>query len=449
MILIWGFEMDIFENKIFKKEKEHLYYDSKDLIKLAEEYGTPLYIFSERELRKNVNEVMATFRTFYDRTSIHYAAQCESTLANLQVIRDAGCNLEVNSGGELFKGLQAGFEGNQIIFNGACKTAGEIQLAIKSGVKSINIDSIYELTRIVKISEALDTPVNIALMIVPEISYYNSNHNELLGQDAEFGITFEQLRTAIRMSQRNKKYIKLKGYHFHIESSKFKPDLLRQAFSAMLETAVKMHQLTGFIPQSLNIGGGVSTDYMGQTAEAVSDELNFDKVESWAGKEYREFFKNVELIVEPGRKIAASAGILLTSIVNEKYRKNSNENWLVLDAGLNTGLEIEKKSSHYELLCANKITEHHSMPYKVSGLSYEASDYIRFPNSITAGDLIAILNAGAYGTVNMSNYNGRPRPGVILIKKNGTVKQIKRAQSYEDLLEGEEFFNEKLNLCVI
>lgn len=441
--------MDIFENKVFSKEKEHLHYDSRDLVKLAEEYGTPLYIFSEREIRKNVNEVIATFRTFYENTSIHYAAQCESTLANLQVIRDAGCNLEVNSGGELFKGLQAGFEGSQIIFNGACKTTDEIKLAIKSGVKSINIDSIYELTRIVKIAESIEIPVNIALMIAPEITYYHSNHDELLTQNTEFGITFEQLRTAIRMSQRNKKYIKLKGYHFHIESTKEKADFYQQTFRAMLETAVKMYQLTGFIPQSLNIGGGLSTDYMGQTAEAVSEELEFHTVESWAGKEYREFFKDVELIVEPGRKIVASAGILLTRIVNEKYRKNLNENWLILDAGLNTGLEIEKKSEPYELLCANKITERHIMPYKVSGLSYESSDYIRFPNSITAGDLIAIINAGAYGTVNMSNYNGRPRPGVVLIKKNGTIKQIKRPQSYEDLLEGEESFNEKLSLRVI
>lgn len=441
--------MDIFENKIFKKENEHLYFDSRDLTKLAEEYGTPLYVFSEREIRKNVNEVMATFRTFYEKTSIHYAAQCESTLANLQVIRDAGCNLEVNSGGELYKGLQAGFEGNQIIFNGACKTKDEIELAIRSGVKSINIDSIYELTRIVQISQALKTPVNIALMIVPEITYDNYDRNEILGKEAEYGITFEQLRTAIRMSQRNKRYVKLRGYHFNIESKNFRLDLVRRAFCTMLETAVKMHQLTGFAPQSLNIGGGVSTDNLVPIAEAVSEELTVDSIEAWAGKEYRNFFKNIELIVEPGRKITASAGILLTRIVNEKYRKNLNENWLVLDAGLNTGLEIEKKSAHYQLLCANKILEKHIMPYKVSGLSYESSDYLRFPNSLTAGDLIAIINAGAYSTVNMSNFNGRPRPGVVMIKKNGTVKQVKRPQSYEDLIDGEEPFNEKLNLCII
>lgn len=441
--------MNIFENKIFKVEKEHLYFDGRDLTKLAEEYGSPLYIFSERELRKNVNEVIVAFRTFYDKTSIHYAAQCESTLANLQVIRDAGCNLQVNSGGELFKGLQAGFEGEQIIFTGACKTTKEIEFAIKSGVKSINIDSIYELTRIVKIAEALNTPVNIALMVAPEISYYNSNQNKLLVQEAEFGITFEQLRTAIRMSQKNKKYIKLKGYHFHIQNGLYKTESVREAFVTMLETAVKMHQLTGFIPQSLNIGGGISSENMGQIAEAVSQELNTDKVEKWAGKEYKEFFNSIELIIEPGRKIAASAGILLTSIVNEKYRKNLNENWLVLDEGLNVGSEAEKNLEYDQMICVNKITEQHNMPYKISGLSYDSSDCIRLPNSITAGDFIAFINAGAYSNTHLSHFSGRPRPGVIMIKKNGTVKQIKRPQQYEDLLAGEEPFREKLNLCVI
>ncbi|QAT42495.1 diaminopimelate decarboxylase family protein [Aminipila luticellarii] len=441
--------MDIFENKIFKIEKEHLCFDGRDLIKLVEKYGSPLYVFSERELRKNVNEVIVAFRTFYDKTSIHYAAQCESTLANLQVIRDAGCNLQVNSGGELFKGLQAGFEGDQIIFTGACKTGEEIELAIKSGVKSVNIDSIYELTRIAKIAEALDTPVNIALMVAPEISYYHSDRHRLSGQESEFGITFEQLRTAIRMSQKNKKYVKLKGYHFHLQNGSHEPESVHEAFVTMLETAVKMYQLTGFSPQSLNIGGGISSDNMGQIAEAVSEELNAATVEKWAGKEYGQFFKDIELIIEPGRKIAASAGILLTSIVNEKYRKNLNENWLVLDEGLNNGMEFERLLSYNQLLCANKITENHNMSYKISGLSYASSEGIRLPGSITAGDFIAFINAGAYSHSYLSSFSGRPRPGAIMIKKNGTVKQIKRPQRYEDLLEGEEPFREELNVCAI
>lgn len=441
--------MNIFQNKIFKKENEHLLFDSKNLTKLAKQYGTPLYVFSEREIRKNVNEVIATFRTFYEKTNIHYSAQCEATLANLQVIRNSGCDLEVNSGGELFKGLQAGFEGNQIIFNGVDKTIDEIEFAIKSGVKAINVDSIYELTMIIKISQSLEIPVNISLMIAPETSNSDLDLKENVERKAEFGITFEQLRTAIRISQRSKKYINLIGYHFCIGSKDVNFEEVSQRFRYMLESAIKMYQLTSFRPKSLNIGGGITSDNMIKIADAISKELNVATIENWAGKEFCEFFNNIELIVEPGRIITSSAGILLTNIVNEKYRKNLNENWLTIDIGLNSGLEIQEKPKEYQLLCANKINEYHIMPYKLSNLFYKSAEYIRFPNSITVGDIVAILNAGAYSTVNMSNYNGRPMPGILLIKKNGTIKQIKKSRNYNDLLEGEEPFNDKINLCVV
>lgn len=441
--------MDIFQNKIFKKDKENLFFDSNNLKRLAEEFSTPLYLFSEREIRKNVNNVLATFRSYYEKTKVHYAAQCESTLAILQVIHNSGCDLEVNSGGELFKGLQAGFEGNQIIFNGVDKTISEIEMAINSGVKSINVDSIYELTTIIKVCQRLNTSVNISLMIAPELLYSTFEQNEVIERKAELGITFEQLRTAIRMSQRNKKYINLIGYHFHIESKKVNLESVKNSFLYMLETAVKMYQLTSFIPKSLNIGGGISADNMAQIAKLISEQLNSDKIQSWAGKEHRGLFKDVELIVEPGRMITTSAGILLTSIVNEKYRKNLNENWLTLDAGVNSGLEVEKKPDYYQLLCINKINEPHVMSYKLSNTFYKAPDYMKFPNSITVGDIIAVINVGAYCTGNMSNCNARPRPGILLIKKNGTVKQIKRPQIYDDLLDGEESINEKINLCVV
>ncbi|QIB69647.1 hypothetical protein Ami103574_10075 [Aminipila butyrica] len=444
--------MNIFENKIFKVEDEHLYFDGRDLTKLSEVYGSPLYIFSERELRKNVNEVIVAFRTAYAKTSIHYAAQCESTLANLQVIRDAGCNLQVNSGGELFKGLQAGFEGRQIIFTGACKTATELELAIRSCVKAINVDSIYELTRIAEIAQELDMPVNIALMVAPDSSYYGQDSRGENIPESEFGITFEQLRTAIRMSQKNKQHIRLRGYHLQLQKGLDKPEDARGAFAAMLETAVKMYQLTGFIPRTLNLGGGMSPEDLEEIACKVAEELSMEKVKTWAGDPLQDFFQGVELIIEPGKKIAASAGILLTSVVNEKYRKNLNENWLVLDEGfegMGSGRPQKKRLEHGQLLCANKITEKHGMPYRISGLAAETSGGAWLPNSMTAGDLVAFMDAGAYNNSCLPSFNGRPRPGVVMIKKNDTVKEIKRPQRYEDLLEGEEPFREPLNLCVI
>jgi diaminopimelate decarboxylase len=141
--------MKMFENKIYSRKNGRFHFDGQDLTELADRYGTPLYVFSERELKKNVREIPEKFRAYHPKTSVHYAAKCESTVANLQIIRSTGCNLEVNSGGELFKGLYADFKGSQIVFNGVSKSEDEIEMAVINGVKSINADSEFELKRIV------------------------------------------------------------------------------------------------------------------------------------------------------------------------------------------------------------------------------------------------------------------------------------------------------------
>lgn len=465
--------MKMFENKIYSQENGRLHFDGQDLTELAAKYGTPLYVFSERELKNNVREIINQFKGHHENTSIHYAAKCESTLAILQTIRRGGSDLEVNSGGELFKGLTAGFKGSQIVFNGVSKSEDEIEMALLNDIKSINVDSIFELRRITEVAMRLKKPANVSLRIVPEVSTGVVKGNETGTHESKFGITLDEVEGAVTYALAYPDWICLRGYHFHIGTQTYDLQPFVSAFRVMLEMAVKLYQKTGYRPALLNVGGGLpvphyidhtAVQYMPRNiyamlrsklsiekiAEEVCAELSEEKVKEWAGEENAGFFKDVELILEPGRKVVASAGVLLSRVENEKERKQEGENWLMIDAGFNTLMEVKTYSWYYHMVCANRMEEPHTMPFKVAGpccdsgdvyfdIDYHKSlpDFRSLPEETRPGDIIAMLNVGAYGTPNMSNYNGRPKAGIVLIRENGQTVVIKPAQKYGDLISDE------------
>lgn len=465
--------MKIFDNQIYGQKDGCFYFDGQNLTALAETYGTPLYIFSERELKKNVQEINDQFRQFWEKVSVHYAAKCESTVAILQTIRKAGSNLEVNSGGELFKGLYSGFKGNQIVFNGVSKSEDEIEMAIINNIKSINVDSLYELKRILRVAGRLKEKANICLRIVPEVSTGVVKGNETGTHESKFGITLDEVERAVRLALENQSLVTLRGYHFHIGTQTYDLKSFAEAFRVMLQMTVTIYKSTGFRPELLNIGGGLpvphyidptASQYMPrniyamlkselsieQIAKEICGELAEERVCTWAGAENATLFRDTELLLEPGRKISASAGVLLSRIENKKHRSELDESWLMIDAGFNTLMEVKTYSWYYHMVCANKMNELPIKPFKVAGpccdsgdvyfdIDYHKSlpDYRVFPESTEPGDLIAMLNVGAYGTPNMSNYNGRPKAGVLLIRENGDVIVIKPAQKYGDLVSDE------------
>jgi diaminopimelate decarboxylase len=465
--------MKLLENKIYSQRNGHFMFDGKDLMELADQYGTPLYVFAERELKNNIREIQEEFSKYHDKISVHYAAKCESTTANLQIIRSAGCNLEVNSGGELFKGIHAGFRGNQIVFNGVSKSEEELEMAIINDVKSINVDSLFELKRIISVSSKLKKKANISLRIVPEISTGVVKGNETGTHESKFGITLEEAEENVRFALEYSKWVCLRGYHFHIGTQTYDLKAFADAFRVLLKLAVSIHEKTEYKPELLNIGGGLPVPhYIDHTARQympgniyamLNSELSIDdiaknicaemkkeSVQNWAGKKYVEFFRDVELLLEPGRKVIASAAVLISRVENEKERKDIGERWLMLDAGFNTLMEVKTYFWYYHMVCANKMEEIHCQPFKVAGpccdsgdvyydIDYHKSlpDYRCLPESTQPGDLIAMINVGAYGTPNMSNYNGRPKAGIVLIRENGQMITAKPAQKYGDLISDE------------
>ena len=466
-------KMEIFDNQIYSVKNGHLCFDNKDLILLAEQFGTPLYVFSEKRLKENVHEILNSFRKYHKKTNLHYAAKCESTTANVQVVLAAGSDFEVNSGGEMFKVLHAGVKGSQIVFNGVGKTVDEIRQSLENDIKSINVDSEFELDRIIETAKSMNKRANITIRIVPEVSTGVVKGNETGTHESKFGITLNNLEDVMRHSLSFPKELNVLGYHFHIGTQTYDLHSFVEAFVVMLKTAVDIYKTIGYKPEILNIGGGLpvphyidvtATQYMPKNifymlkgdltaediAKAVCAELKPEKVISWAGKEFESFFKDCELIVEAGRKVVADAAVLLSRVENKKRRDYISEDWITVDAGFNTLMEVKTYYWYYHMVSASKIEKFHGKDFKVAGPCCDSGDvyfdidnhinlpdYRKLPRSTEPGDIIAMLNVGAYGTPNMSNYNGRPKAGVLMIRESGDVVIIKKAQTYEDLIADE------------
>jgi diaminopimelate decarboxylase len=464
-------------NGILSNEQGHLSMDGVDLTTIADKYGTPLYVFSEKRFKQNVHEILTAFRSRHANSSLHYAAKTESTLANLQIVREAGGDLEVNSGGELYKGLRAGFRPDQIVFNGVGKTIEELEYAITQEIKSINVDSISELFRISSIALSTGEKANITLRIVPEVSTGVVKGNETGTHESKFGIMLDELERVLVYAL-GQKELNVLGYHFHIGTQTYDLMSFVEAFRVMLKTAVAMYKYTKYKPIILNVGGGLPVPhhieiaasqymppniyamYRGELtcdwiAEEVLKELKPEQVKAWAGEELKDFFTDCEFILEAGRKVSADTAVLLSRIENEKKRIKSDESWITLDAGFNTLLEVKSYYWYYHMVCANKLDESHVRNFKVAGpccdsgdvffdIDYHKNlpDYRKLPESTKIGDLIGMLNVGAYGTPTMSNYNGRPRAGAVLITEAGEDIIIRPAETYEDLVKHELDYTE-------
>jgi len=438
----------------------HLCMDGVDVCALAEQYGTPLYISSEKRLKENVKEVLTAFRCGWPKTSVHYASKAEASLATLEEVRAAGADVEVNSGGELFKALKAGFQGSQIVFNGVAKSEEEIRQAVEAGVKSINVDSAFELERIIEITDEMKKETGIIFRIVPDVASGVAAGVQTGTHECKFGIEMGEVPDLIRKAERAR-FVKPLGYHMHVGTQTFDPATFRDAIKVLLRFAEKMEEKTGLHPEIIDIGGGLPIPYFidapasqympGNLYQMLRGNVTTESIAAVITdtlKSYRAA-RDAELILEPGRKIAGDAFLLVTRAENEKVRSTGDE-WLLLDAGWNVLSEVKTYHWYFPMVSASRADRPHTRPMKLGGplcesgdvwMDYETHrelpDYRMMPEETEPGDLIAILECGAYGASIMNEYNGRPTAGTVMIREDGSIFESRKRGTYEDLLRFE------------
>jgi diaminopimelate decarboxylase len=432
----------------------HLCFDGVDLVELADSYPTPLFVFSERRLRANVEAVSGAFRRRHAATEVFYASKACSNLWFLRVVRDAGGNVEVNAGGELEKALAAGFEPRQIVFNGVAKTEDEIARAVGAGVRAFMVDSLHELGRIGDVAASLDAVAAVAPRI--DVHVPTMTHPGLeTAHGGKAGIDRDDAVAAFRLAAAHPN-LDPAGLHLHVGSQITSVEPYRQALDAALDIVAEVEGAAGITLRFLNTGGGFAVPYREapvtcHPSDYFCSQLTADDYAAAivGGLEARR--PDLALFLEPGRSIAATTAVLVSRVENEKTkgrrdaagRRIGDEHWLTVDAGFNTLLEHTNYHWYYRTVAASRAGEEADTEFRLAGPLCDGGDvyagdadsaYRWFPRGTTVGDVVAFLDAGAYTLEMMNPYNARPRSAAFAVTTSGEVVQIRLADTDADLV---------------
>lgn len=450
----------------------HLSINGADSLSLAREYGSPLFVFSEPRIRANIERLKDAAQAVDRPIKFCYASKANSNMAVLKTILKAGIDVEVNSGGELFKALTVGFRPDQIIFNGTSKTDEELDQAVRAGIYAINVDSIYEIGLVeeaIRRFRALDEtagPARITLRLVPEIGTRSHLGLQTALLTSKFGISSSEVLDAFRRGLQHPDLIHVCGVHIHVGSQTPDVEPFAEAFKSMWEHLVTIHRETGHTLEHINLGGGIPVNYLRDRSQAdelpeheremLGADLEPSIVLAEALRVAREsahdaraehLLDQVTILLEPGRSIIADAGLVLTTVRNIKRRPETGDVWLLTDAGYNLMLSMNNYKWYYHLISASRAGEQPDVEYKVAGPLCDSGDvyfdierggrlpdYRKLAAAVEPGEILALLNSGAYSLAQMFPYNGRPLPAAVMIDQDGIANLIRRRDSYEDLL---------------
>ena len=450
----------------------HLNINGADAVALVREFDSPLFVFSEPRIRSNIERLKRAANVVDRPVKFCYASKANSNMGVLKTVLESGIDVEVNSGGELFKALRIGFWPSQIIFNGTSKSDDEIDDAVRAGIYSINVDSIYEIglveesVRRVRADGNDVPPARIALRLVPEIGTRSHLGLQTALLTSKFGMSSSEVLRAFRRGLQHPELIHVCGIHIHVGSQT--PDVgpFAEAFKSMWEHLVGIHDETGHTLEHINLGGGIPVNYLrdrsqaDQLPEHERDMLGADLEPSFVlseslrvarasarDAEAEHLLDRVTILLEPGRSIIADAGLVLTTVRNIKQRPETGDVWLLTDAGYNIMLSMNNYKWYYHLISASRAGEPYERDYKVAGPLCDSGDvyfdieregrlpdYRKLPENVAPGEVLALLNSGAYSLAQMFHYNGRPLPAAVMIGEDGKAAPIRRRDTYEDLI---------------
>src|SRR5947207_9886753 len=253
------------------RDNNHLFINGADATALAYKYGTPLFVFSEQRIQSNIARLQAAAKQVDRPIKFCYASKANSNMAVLKVVRDSGIDIEVNSGGELYKALRIGFRPEQIIFNGTSKSNAELDEAVSAGIYSINVDSIYEIELVEKSAQRVGKRANIALRLTPEIGTRSHLGLQTALLTSKFGISYSDVLDAFRRALQHPELLHVSGIHIHVGSQTPDVEPFAEAFKAMWEHLVTLHRETGHTLEHINLGGGIPVNYLRD--KSMADQL--------------------------------------------------------------------------------------------------------------------------------------------------------------------------------
>jgi diaminopimelate decarboxylase len=405
-----------------EERKGCLFFDGCSVKDLAQKYDTPLYLVSEKRIRDNYNRIHDALIRNYKYVRVYYAAKANSNLTVLKILQSQGAYLDTVSPGEVFMGLISGYTQDRIMFTGTSVRNDELKMLADANV-TVNIDSQSELDRLLKVA----VPQIVSVRVNPEIGAGHHSHCITAGPDSKFGLCEEEVIQAYAIAKRAR--VERFGIHMHIGSGILDVEPYVLAVEKLLNIAKRVHDEVGIDFEFIDIGGGFGVPYkpedkdfdLSEFANKVVAPFKIKVAEYGLGKPF--------LCIEPGRYLVCDASILLTTVNTVKV--TPSKKFVGVDAGFNTLIRPTMYGSYHPILVANKLGAADKETYDVVGPICESGDALakdRMLPVIEEGDLLAVLNVGAYGFSMSSQYNARPRATEVLIRQGKSFVIREREQ---------------------
>ncbi len=431
-----GFDLD---------EDKELTFDGCRLSDLASKYATPCYIFSESIIRENCREYVKAFERCHIDYEVLYAGKAFLVQALAYILNEEGLSLDASSGGEIYMALAGGFPAERIYFHGNNKSEEELSYAIQRNVGTIIIDNLYELELVDQIAHRLNKKVNIMIRIIPGVDTHTHEKIKTGQVDSKFGIPMQDF-LEIFPNILAKNHLIYQGIHCHIGSQLFDIQYYHLATLEMLEMIKSIENNYKVKTNMLNLGGGLGVRYIQkESALTISDYISqlINKLKEICREKQLAVPK---ILVEPGRSIIAEAGITLYRIGAIKEIKGLRK-YLIVDGGMADNPRPSLYDAKYEAVLVNKYDKEPEEEVTIAGKYCESGDIliknIKLPPA-ESGDLIVFFTTGAYHYAMSSNYNGYPRPPVVLVNK-GKHGLLVKGETYQYLNQNHvfpEWFNQ-------
>ena len=409
----------------FIYREDQLYCEDLPVHKIAAEVGTPFYLYSHATLTRHLTAFKEAFEGI-DHL-VCFSAKANTNLAILKLFADSGCGLDIVSGGELYRGHQAGFKPDRIVYSGVGKRVDEIDDALKAGILMFNLESVDELKVIDQRAGELNRRARVAIRVNPDVDPKTHPYISTGLKKNKFGINTEAAVEGYRLAA-GLAHIDVIGIDCHIGSQITEAGPFEEALKSIKSLMLRLKSEMGIDIKYIDMGGGLGITYDDESPPSL--------------KEYaKAFLKNLEgmavtLILEPGRVLVGNAGILVTRALYNKI--GQDKTFIIVDAGMNDLLRPTLYNAFHAIEPVVR-SDASTTVADVVGPICESGDFLAVDRrlaSVNSGDLLAVMSTGAYGFVMSSNYCSRPRVAEVMVKDD-QFHVVRQRESYADLVRGE------------
>jgi len=405
----------------FQYKNEQLYVEDLPIKQLAEEFGTPLYIYSRATLERH-------WHAFDSALGNHphlicYAVKANSNIGILNIMAKLGSGFDIVSQGELERVLAAGGEASKVVFSGVAKSRAEIMRALEVGIRCFNVESVAELHHINQIAGEMGKVAPISLRVNPDVDAHTHPYISTGLKENKFGVSVDEAREVYKLAA-TLPHVKITGMDCHIGSQLTELQPFLDATDRLIRLMEQLKE-DGITLKHLDLGGGLGVTYTDETPPHPSDYATalLNKLKD---------YEDLEIILEPGRAIAANAGILVAKV--QYLKSNESRNFAITDTGMNDMIRPALYEAYMNIIEIDRTLGREKAIYDVVGPVCETSDFLGKQRelAIAEGDYIAQRSAGAYGASMSSNYNSRPRTAEVLVDGN-KAHLIRRRENLSEL----------------